>query len=387
VSTTSFRVETGLSTRRFLIVAGFADSLVLFRGDLIAAIAARGWRVHAAAPSLIESGAAHDLYARLGVHPHDIPAQRAGTNPLADLWLTWKLVVLMRKVRPNVVLCYTVKPVIYGTVAAWLARVPHRFALITGLGYAFTDSRRGWLTRLLQGMYRFALKRSKCTFFQNPDDRNLFRSMGIMPEHARAIVVNGSGVDIARFAPAPVPQGPVGFLMICRLLGDKGVREYVAAAQRVRMTHPDTRFYLAGWIDENPDSIKQRELDEWIERGAIEFLGKLADVRLAIARCAVYVLPSSYREGTPRTVLEAMSMGRAIITTNAPGCRETVIDGQNGFLVAPRSVEALVAAMERFIADPGLAVRMGCASREIAESKYDVHKVNQVMLHEMDMIE
>jgi glycosyltransferase involved in cell wall biosynthesis len=235
-------------------------------------------------------------------------------------------------------------------------------------------------------MYRFALRRSECVFFQNPDDRNLFLELGIVPEQACTVVVNGSGVDVSRFALMPVPRGPVCFLMICRLLGDKGVREYAAAAERVRVAHPEARFYLAGWIDENPDSIEQRELDEWVKRGVIEFLGKLDDVRPAIERCAVYVLPS-YREGTPRTVLEAMSMGRAIITTDAPGCRETVVDGQNGFLIAPRSVDALVASMERFIEDPELAVRMGGVSRKIAESKYDVHKVNEVMMRGMGIAE
>jgi len=374
------------TTGRFLIIAGYADSLAIFRSDLISAVAARNWGVHAAAPAVGESTVVMELLGRVGGLGHNISAQRAGTNPLADLWLTWKLFVLMRRIKPEIVLGYTVKPVIYGTIAGWLARVPHRFAMVTGLGYAFTDSRRGWLLSLIQYLYRFALKRCECVFFQNPDDRDLFQELRIVPAHVRTAVVNGSGVDVSRFSPEPVPQGPTSFLMICRLLGDKGVREYVAAAERIRVRHPEVRFGLAGWIDENPDAIRQRELDEWIERGAIEYLGRLEDVRPAVRACTVYVLPS-YREGTPRTILEAMAMGRAIITTDAPGCRETVIDGKNGYLVPPRSVDALVEAMEKCIDDRSLTESMGRVSREIAESKYDVHKVNAVMLREMGMVE
>ena len=170
--------------------------------------------------------------------------------------------------------------------------------------------------------------------------------------------------------------------MIGRLLGDKGVREFAEAARKIKALHPEVRFNVVGWIDSNPDAIAQSELDAWVADGTLEFLGKLDDVRPAIAACTVYVLPS-YREGTPRTVLEAMAMGRPIITTDAPGCRETVIDGDNGFLVPVQSVDALVDAMLKFIEDPALAPRMGRRSRQIAEDKYDVHKVNAVMLREM----
>ena len=173
-------------------------------------------------------------------------------------------------------------------------------------------------------------------------------------------------------------------MLIARLLGDKGVREYVQAARIVKKTHSNITFYLVGWIDENPDAIHQEELDCWVSEGVISFEGKLTDVRPAIEKCSVYVLPS-YREGTPRTVLEAMAMGRPIITTDAPGCRETVVDGDNGFLVPVKSVDALVKAMQKFIDDPDLIAKMAKHSREIAIEKYDVDKVNAVMLREMDI--
>ncbi|WP_431777431.1 glycosyltransferase [Ottowia caeni] len=195
-------------------------------------------------------------------------------------------------------------------------------------------------------------------------------------------MVNGSGVDVSAFSVVPLPEARIQFLLIARLLGAKGVREYAQAAKLVRAHHPASRFVLVGFIDDNPDSISQSELDSWVADGTLEFLGQLSDVRPAIAASSVYVLPS-YREGTPRTVLEAMAMGRAIITTDTPGCRETVLDGDNGYLVPVKSVDALVQAMSRFVEDPGLAARMGARSRQLAEDKYDVHKVNSVMLREM----
>ncbi len=204
-----------------------------------------------------------------------------------------------------------------------------------------------------------------------------------MPPWMPTVVLNGSGVHLDKFPVAPKPSSRASFLMIARLLEAKGVREFVAAASELRDLHSDVSFRLAGWIDTSPDSISRSELEEWIDQGHIEFLGRLNDVRPAIANSTVYVLPSFYREGTPRTILEAMAMGRAIITTDAPGCRETVIDGENGFLVPVKSIDALVDAMQKFINDPELAVRMGKRSREIAEEKYDVHKVNAVMLREM----
>jgi glycosyltransferase involved in cell wall biosynthesis len=289
----------------------------------------------------------------------------------------------MRSIKPTYVLGYTIKPVIYGSIAAWLAGVPHRFALITGLGYAFQgDGQRSRLQTLVQSLYSLALARVGKVFFQNPDDEALFRQRNILKKSARSVVVNGSGVDVGSFALMHLPSGPPRFLLIARLLGDKGVREYASAANAIRANHPEVRFALVGWIDENPDSISQSELDTWVAEGTLEYLGRMADVRPAIADSTVYVLPS-YREGTPRTVLEAMAMGRAIITTDAPGCRETVVEGENGLLVSVKSVDGLVHAMLKFVKDPGLASRMGTRARQIAEEKYDVHKVNAVMLREM----
>jgi len=367
----------------FLLIAGLAESLLNFRGPLIEALQGCGLKVNVAAPNLPTGDAIRLQLEARGVTVHSIPMLRTGTNPLADLKTLWALWLVMRRVRPDYVMGYTIKPVIYGSLAAWLTGVPRRFALITGLGYAFQgEGQRGRLQALVQRLYALALSRVNLVFFQNPDDEALFRGRGILAADTPSCVVNGSGVDVSSFTVTPLPPGPPRFLLIARLLGDKGVREYAQAARRICALHPGAQFALVGWLDTNPDAITQTELDAWVAEGSIVFLGRLSDVRPAIAACSVYVLPS-YREGTPRTVLEAMAMGRPIITTDAPGCRETVVDGDNGFLVPVKSVEALVQAMLRFIQDTTLAPRMGARSRQIAEVKYDVHQVNAMMLREM----
>ncbi len=368
--------------RTILLIGGYAQSLINFRGPIIKALRDAGFEVHAAAPELKSSQLVVEQLRCLGVRSHDAHIERAGLSPLQDLGGLWSLFRLMRRIKPDLVLCYTIKPVIYGTLAAWLARVPHRFALITGLGYAFTgeaSGKRGLVQKLVRRLYHVALARAEVVFFQNPDDQALFYHFGLLSQHVPSAVVNGSGIDLSLFEMAPLPKGPVTFLLIARLLGDKGVREYVAAATKVHKRYPDVMFRLVGFVDDNPDSIRADEVDQWQRDGVIDYLGRLEDVRPAIENCSVYVLPS-YREGTPRTVLEAMAMGRPIITTNVPGCRETVVEGDNGFMVPVKAVDELAKAMERFILQPELISRMGARSREIAVEKYDVGKVNAQML-------
>jgi len=372
--------------KNFLLIASFPESVITFRGHLIEALLEKGMTVHVAVPDLYADSPIYQWLVTKGVKIHVIPLARTGINPFKDIILLLALCRLMIKVRPLFVLSYTIKPVIYGSLAAWFTRVPHRYALITGLGYAFTGNVIGvrkLLNILIRRLYRFSLSHVHKVFFQNKDDEQLFKDLAIINSNQQSCVVNGSGVDLASFYPVPLPK-KMQFLLIARLLGDKGVREYTAAAAVVKQKYPDVDFKLAGWIDSNPDAISQNELDEWVNSGVIDFLGRLDNVQSAIAASSVYVLPS-YREGTPRTVLEAMAMGRAIITTDAPGCRETVINGENGFLIPVKSVESLVAAMQKFIDDESLIEKMGAVSREIAEDKYDVHKVNAVLLREMSV--
>ena len=368
----------------FLLVASFPDSLIKFRGPLIEAILSAGYRVHLAVPGLDSYSEVASRLVALDVQVHDIPLRRTGMNPFQDLALLVSLQKLMREIGTDYVLAYTIKPVIYGSLAAWISGVNHRFALITGLGYAFTGEATGLrkvLRTLIQQLYRFSLSRNRLVFFQNPDDEALFRQLSLLKSAIPSCVVNGSGVDVAEYTVAVLPETP-SFLLIARLLGDKGVREYAQAAALVKERYPEVSFRLVGWVDDNPDAIDQAELDAWIAAGIIEFLGKLPDVRPAITDSSVYVLPS-YREGTPRTVLEAMAMGRPVITTDAPGCRETVVDGDNGFLVPVKDVQALADAMIKMIDSPGLVAKMGERSRQIAETKYVVHRVNAAMLEGM----
>ena len=375
---------------KFLILASLAGSLTGFRKPLIQALVSQGLEVHAVAPELLTDKKVVAELSAIGVTCHDAPLSRTGMNPLSDLKALFALRRLMKTIQPDYFLGYTIKPVIYGNLAAWLAGVPHRFALLTGLGYTFIGGQgvaRKLVSKLAHTLYKAALAKTQKVFFQNPDDEALFCQLGLLPRSTPSLVVNGSGVDVSQFAVVPfVEQSVPHFLLIARLLGDKGIREYVQAAKLVKQQYPEAQFDLVGGLDTNPTSISQAELDQWIAAGTINFLGRLSDVRPAIAECSVYVLPS-YREGTPRTVLEAMAMGRAVITTDAPGCRETVLDGDNGFLVPVKDADALAQAMLRFIEQPELIAQMGQRSRSIAEEKYDVHKVNAQMLEGMGLID
>lgn len=378
---------------KFLIIASYPASILKFRGALIQALQDKGFEIHVAAPEFNSYPEERDNLATLGYTVHDIPMQRTGTNPAADTKTLLALYRLMRKIKPDYMIGYTIKPVIYGSLAAKLARVPHRFALITGLGYAFQgagyrDYKKSNLQKVMHRLYSVALASTHKVFFQNPDDEALFRALAILKPTAATKVVNGSGVDVSEYNVVPFPiinnKPALRFLLIARLLGDKGVKEYAQAARLVKAKYPHAQFDLVGWIDENPDAIEQQELDSWVEDGLFTFWGKLTDVQAAISASSVYVLPS-YREGTPRTVLEAMAMGRPIITTDAPGCRETVIDNYNGYLVPVKAVDELVLAMEKFILNPDLIVSMGMASRALAEKKFDVHSVNKSMLKAMGL--
>jgi glycosyltransferase involved in cell wall biosynthesis len=247
-----------------------------------------------------------------------------------------------------------------------------------------------FLKNLVIWLYRIALKGNERVFFQNPDDIDAFVSLQIVrPEMVTK--TNGSGVNLEHYSVQAETvkddnlENRVTFLLIARLLVEKGVREYVAAARAIKRKYAEARFMLVGWsFEENPSAISSTQVEAWREEGLVEIFGETNDVRPYIASSSVYVLPS-YREGTPRTVLEAMAMGKPIITTDVPGCRETVVDGFNGFLVKVKDKDMLAEAMEKFIVEPELIKTMGAASRRFAEEKYDVHKVNQVINEAMGL--
>nr|MBV6629016.1 glycosyltransferase family 4 protein [Oceanococcus sp. HetDA_MAG_MS8] len=365
-----------------LVVGSLSSSLKNFRGHLIEDMVRSGHDVHVAAPELIDDLATSNWLTLVGATAHDISLSRTGLSPVEDAKALFHLYRLMRRIRPGTYLGYTIKPVIWGLIAAWIAKVPKRVAMITGLGYAFTGEAHGKrlvVQKVVRFLYATAMRKANLVFFQNPDDLTDFEHMSLLPTTLPRQIINGSGVDIEHFQPVEFPNPPMRFLMIARLLGDKGVREYAAAATNVKRNHPEAKFDLVGPIDPNPDGITEQEIRIWSEKGVIKWHGPTNDVRPFIANAHVYVLPS-YREGTPRTVLEAMAMGRAIITTDAPGCRETVIHNGNGLLVQPRNAEALTAAMLAFVEDAELHQSMGKRSTEIVKSKYDVRLVNKSIL-------
>ena len=367
---------------KIVIIAGFAQSLVNFRGDLIREMVAAGQEVVAIAP---ESESVYvPIMKRMGAQYCSVFLQRTGMNPFADIFACINLIRLLKRIKPDIVLSYTIKPVIFGSLSARVAGVRQINSMITGLGYAFTGESIGQkiLAGLCSLLYRMAISCNQQVFFQNPDDLKAFIDAKIIPDSNKTLIINGSGVNIDHYYVSQHRIEPVSFLLIARLLRDKGVREYVAAAKIIKKQYPTVSFKLVGPLDSNPQAISRQEVTAWESDGTIIYLGETSDVRPFISDCSVYVLPS-YREGTPRSVLEAMSMGKPVVTTDAPGCRETVFDGVNGFLVPVKDVQSLAAAMERFILDRELIAKMGDNSRTIAVEKYDVHKVNEVIMKAM----
>jgi glycosyltransferase involved in cell wall biosynthesis len=337
-----------------VLVASLAESVSNFRAPLVRELVARGIRVIAVAPDLDDKSRA--AIRALWAEPALVPFARTGMNPFADARGIFALYRFFRQHRPQAVLAYTAKPVNYGLLAARFAGVPVRAAMITGLGYAFTEGQepRRRVARFAAGaLYRCSLPQATSLIFQNPDDVALFRSVGILRGSSPVNLVNGSGVECGHYASTALPGVP-HFLMVARLLKDKGVREYAEAARQLRRAVPHAITSLAGWIDSSPDAVTQAELSAWQADG-LNFLGRLSDVRPAISQASVVV--------------------RAIITTDAPGCRETVVHGVNGLLVPPRDAGALARAMTELAGNPARVAAMGRESRRIAEEKYDAKAV------------
>lgn len=358
------------------VLGGFGPSLINFRGPLLRELAERGHRVTAMAPGItpeIRAG-----LEAMGVAPLDIPLHRTGLNPLRDAASLLALARTMRRIKPELLLSYTIKPVVYGSLAARLAGVQRIHSMITGLGYAFGDG-RGVLKTTAAALYRLALAVNDAVLFQNPDDRELFRELKIIPARKKTAVTYGSGVDLDHYQLADPPEGPPLFLCISRLLKEKGVREFAEAARSLKARRPEARFRLVGPFDPGPDAIDKSVVDGWLAEGFLEWPGPAGDVRPHLQEASVYVLPS-YREGTPRSVLEAMATGRPVVTTDVPGCRQTVVHGETGFLVPPRDAASAAQAMERFVDEPGLVPAMGLAGRAFCEARFAADKVNAIIL-------
>ena len=316
----------------------------------------------------------------LGARFIEIPMNKTGTSIVGDLKYCKDLIKLFRKEKPDVTLGYTVKPVIYGAISAKITGVKNINSLITGGGYTFiaTSFKARVLGIIVRNLYRIGLRRADHVIFQNPDDMKEFvRSRLVKRE--KCSYVHGSGVNLDQFQPAPYPN-EMTFFCLSRLLKSKGVGEYLEAARIVKKKYPNVKFYLLGKYETGmQDAIEKTYVENFIKDGIVTRFEETDDVRPYYELCSVYVLPS-YREGTPRTVLEAMAMGRPIITTDTQGCRETVKEGMNGFLVSIKDSKAVAERMMWFVEHPVAIETMGKESLILVKKKFDVHKVNRHMM-------
>lgn len=359
---------------KIAVLSSFTTSLFWFRIDMMQSFRKAGCEVLAVGDGPESEWA--ERFRELGIRYRQIPVQRNGTNPLRDLTTLRALCRLLKEEKPDKIFSYQAKTVIYGGIAAYLNGIRDVYPLIAGVGSVFLGN--GLKNRLVRAVlvteYKLGLRHAPKVFFQNQDDLKVFTDHGILPEE-KAVMLHGSGVNIDKFTPAPLPERP-GFLCISRLIRDKGVGEYLEAARKLHARRPEVKCVLVGPFDTNPSAIRPEELQPYIDDGSVEYAGQQQDVQPYLKACTAYVLPS-YHEGTPKTVLEAMACGRPAITTDAPGCRETVTDGINGYLVPVRDTDAIVSAMERILDDPVRTAELAKNARRIAEEVYDVNKINR----------
>ncbi len=375
--------------QRIAIVGTLSNSLLGFRGELIKDMVAQGHEVLAFCTDY--TPASKDKVRALGATPVDYDMGQFSLNPFKELMSVWQLYRLFKRHQVDLTFCYFAKPVIYGTTAAWLAGVPKRVAKIEGLGRVFAGVGIG--TKLLRFimilLYKFSLSKAHVLLLLNPDDkRDLVDQFNMRPK--QVAVIGGIGVCLEQFAPTPVPTDKVRFIFVGRLLAEKGIRYYLNAAQALTSEYGDrVECMVLGAPDSKQQSkggVSKQELNQLVERGIISYPGRVNDVKPWLAKSSVFVLPSYYREGVPRSTQEALAMGRAVITTDMPGCRETVEHGISGFMVPPKDQQALTEAMREFVERPSIAVEMGKAGRELAERKFNVRLINayiQKMLSEI----
>ena len=318
-----------------------------------------------------------DVIRDAGLTLFPIALTRGGLHPLREMELLLRLVFAYRQIRPDIVHHVAMKPVIYGSIAARFVRGARVVNALGGLGYMFSSRDR--MARLLRAVAEFWLglalrRKGSVTLLQNPDDLTLLSGLGIVKRDSVRLIP-GSGVDTRRFHPIPPPAGAVRVVLAARMLRDKGVMEFVEAARQLGGVSSEARFVLAGDTDpSNPASISSQQLRAWVAEGVIEWRGWQDDMAAVYQSAHIACLPS-YREGLPKSLQEAAACGLPIVTTDVPGCREVVRDGENGILVPHRNVDALAKALLRLITDPALRARMGEAGRRIAENEFSVQRV------------
>ncbi|WP_457578389.1 glycosyltransferase family 4 protein [Ensifer adhaerens] len=389
IAVTGSVLAGAVSKQQIAVLSSYSRSLTNFRFELLRCLVEAGHSVLAVGPEQ-DDDVVRQL-AAIGVEFVRSPMARTGLNPLTDLATLWSYWRLFRSRQIDVVIPYTMKPIVYGGIAARLAGVKRRYFLVTGLGHVYSDAAgKRWVGRRIKQLsvllYRLALKGAGGVFAYNRADSADIESYRLISDHRELTLVPGSGVDLDHYAFSSPPSGRPVFLLVARLLKDKGIGEFVEAARLVRQQFPEAEFRLLGQFDPSPAAISAETIDEWVKEGSVTYLGETNDVRPHLSDCSVFVLPSYYREGIPRSILEAMSTGRAIVTTDLPGCDETVIDGHNGYLVEARNVKQMAEAMCRFLRSPSLIPEMGLRSRELAQAKFDVHAVNELLLKRMSLV-
>lgn len=363
------------------VISNDAFGLLNFRGPLLTELRRLGHDVLAFAPDIDASTRA--ALAAMGVISVEYKLSRTGMNPAHDFATILQLRHLLKNHKPDISLSCFIKPAIYGTIAAWCAGVPRRYAMIEGLGFAFTNSpnstwRSTAIRMAVSSLLRISLKKSNRIVVLNNDDKEELIKHNIITEE-NCTVLGGIGVELDQWRYSVPPTQPVTFILVARLLWDKGVGEYARAAAILRKTHPQAKFLLLGGLDQNPAAVPREVVEEWVSDNILNAWPGHVPVRPWLEQSSVFVLPS-YREGVPRSTQEAMALGRPVITTDCPGCRDTVVDGLNGFLVSPRDPVALADAMRHFIDRPQDIVAMGHESRRMAEERFDVKIQNGKLL-------
>ena len=361
-----------MARRRLLFVVN--DTAFFASHRLPVALAAReaGFDLHLAA---LDTGRLDDIGAQ-GIAYHPLAIDRTGINPLPDCRLLYQLLRLIRAVRPTIMHTVTIKPVLYGGIAARLLKVPSLVSAVSGLGFVFIndDPKISLVRSGVGGLYRLALgHRNSCAIFQNPDDLRHMLDAGLTSSE-RTVLIRGSGVDMSSFTPSPPPPGPPVVVMPARLVWDKGVGEFVEAARLLRGDGVAVRMALVGELPVHNRSVPRHRIEAWVEEGVIEWWGYRSDMPEVYALSHIVCLPS-YREGLPRALIEAAACGRPIVTTDVPGCREVVEHGANGFLVPPRAPSPLAAALRTLVSDPGLRIEMGRRGRERAVAEFALDRV------------
>ncbi|EKE00944.1 MAG: hypothetical protein ACD_21C00250G0017 [uncultured bacterium] len=371
--------------KTILLFGASSLGLINFRLNFMKDLKGLGYSVVACAPLDSHSESVKVELGSLGIDFLSLKLKKSSISVFSDLGVIVALYKIIVAQNPDMVFLYNIKPVIYGSLVSKAAGVKKIYSMITGVGTVFISEKIATklLCSLVKALYKISLKFNTKVFFQNPDDLNLFVDEQIVPKE-KVVLVNGSGVDVNHYAPAPLSQ-TAKFLMVARLIKDKGIYEYVSACKILKSRYPHAVFCLVGDLDSNPTSLSAKELKTLVDEKIVDYSGGVRDIRPVLSVASVFVLPS-YREGTSKAVLEAMAMGRPIITTDAPGCRETIVEGVNGYLVPIKNIVALVETMEKFILQPEIIAKMGKESRRIAEEKYDVNKVNKSILNVINAV-